>query len=133
MRKARVDLLGRVLNHPELLSASSGEAVARFDVGTTAYGRPSLEEPLTRHRCLAWNRGERNLADLVLENLRRGLSPTWRESHIHSLPSPSGAVGIHGGPRSAMCSFSRTGGGRPAIGSKRAGPAPWGLGEETTA
>ena len=72
MRRARVNLVGRVLNHPQLYFTPSGEGVARFDVGTTVYGPPSLEEPVTRHRCLAWNRGERNLADLVLENLQRG-------------------------------------------------------------
>ena len=86
MSRARVNLLGRVLNDPELYFTPSGEAVARFDVGTTVYGPPSLEEPLTRHRCLAWNRGERNLADLVLENLRRG-AVVYVEGKLHAVPS----------------------------------------------
>jgi single-stranded DNA-binding protein len=86
MRRARVDLLGRVLNDPELYFTPSGEAVARFDVDTTVYGPPSLEEPVTRHRCLAWNRGEHNLADLVLENLQRGAA-VYVEGRLREVPS----------------------------------------------
>ncbi len=72
MRKARIHLLGRVLNDPQLYLTPSGEAVARFEVGTTVHGPPAPEEPASCHLCLAWNRGECNLADLVFENLQRG-------------------------------------------------------------
>jgi single-stranded DNA-binding protein len=86
VRRARVNLLGRVLNDPELYFTPSGEAVVRFDVGTTLYGLPTVEEPVARHRCLVWNRGERNLADLVLENLRRGAA-LYVEGRLQELPA----------------------------------------------
>jgi hypothetical protein len=72
MRSGRVHVLGRVLNDPRLYFTPSGETVARFELGTAFYGPPALGEAVSRHRCLAWNRGERKLADVVVENLQRG-------------------------------------------------------------
>jgi hypothetical protein len=74
------------LNDPELYFTPSGEAVARFEVDTALYGPLSVEEPVARHRCLVWNRGERNLADLVLENLRRG-TVVYVEGRRHAVPT----------------------------------------------
>jgi single-stranded DNA-binding protein len=61
-------LLGRLLADPELHCTPTGERVATFHVTTAAAAPGALE----RWRCLAWNQGERQLADLVVEHLRAG-------------------------------------------------------------
>ncbi len=72
MRSGRVHLLGRLVSDPELYLTPSGEAVALFDLATAVYGPPAPEDVATSHRCLAWNRGELKLANLVLGSLQRG-------------------------------------------------------------
>jgi hypothetical protein len=67
-------LLGRLLADPELHCTPTGERVATFHV-TTAAAAPAVAE---RWRCLAWNQGERQLADLVVEHLRAATLSTWR-------------------------------------------------------
>jgi hypothetical protein len=75
-----------VWNDPQLYLTPSGEAVARFDLGTAAYGPTALGEAATCHRRLAWNRDERNLADLVLENLQSG-AVVYVEGRLRAAPS----------------------------------------------
>jgi single-stranded DNA-binding protein len=61
-------LLGRLLADPELHCTPTGERVATFHVATAA--APSAASDCWC--CLAWDRGERQLADLVVEHLCAG-------------------------------------------------------------
>jgi single-strand DNA-binding protein len=61
-------LLGRLLADPELHCTPTGERVASFHLTTTAVASAAPES----WRCLAWNHGQRQLADLVVEYLRAG-------------------------------------------------------------
>lgn len=85
MKRGRVQLLGRVTNGPEFYVTPSGEAVSRFELGTTVYGPLSAEGPIDRHRCLAWNGGGRRLADIVLDNLKQG-DVIYVEGQLQAVP-----------------------------------------------
>jgi len=69
---ARVQLLGRLLADPELCFTPTGEAAARFELVSSAYGPTEVDEVAMRHLCLAWNQGGRRLADLVVDHLQAG-------------------------------------------------------------
>ncbi|PZR85390.1 MAG: hypothetical protein DLM67_25770 [Candidatus Nephthysia bennettiae] len=85
MKRGRVQLLGWVTNGPEFYLTPSGEAVSRFELGTTVYGPSSAEGPIDRHRCLAWNGGGRRLADLVLDNVKQG-DVVYVEGRLQAVP-----------------------------------------------
>jgi single-stranded DNA-binding protein len=80
--RPRVILLGRLLADPEVYYTPTGDQLARFDLVTTMDATPT--EP---RRCLAWNQGRRNLADLVVDNLRAG-ALVYAEGWLVRRPRP---------------------------------------------
>lgn len=62
-------LLGRLLADPELHCTPTGERVSTFNVATATAAPHGAAESW---RCLAWNQGERQLADLVVDHLHAG-------------------------------------------------------------
>ncbi len=63
-------LLGRLLADPELHCTPTGERVSTFSVATATAAAP--HGAAESWRCLAWNQGERQLADLVVDHLHAG-------------------------------------------------------------
>ena len=71
MSGARVLLLGRLVQEPELSFTPTGEAVASFRLGASS-STLMAESSSGQHHCLAWNQGGRRLADLVVDSLHVG-------------------------------------------------------------
>ncbi|MDQ6900366.1 MAG: single-stranded DNA-binding protein [Candidatus Dormibacteraeota bacterium] len=72
MNRTRVQFLGRLVADPELLFTPTGEGVATFVLAVSPNGPAAGDEDAARHRCIAWNLGDRRLADLVVDHLHAG-------------------------------------------------------------
>src|SRR5690242_20181015 len=71
----RIMLIGRLTHDPELRYTSTGTAACHFAIATNRYGRNAAGEAVEftdYHDIVAWNNGERKLADVCAQFLQRG-------------------------------------------------------------
>ena len=69
-----VFLAGRLTRDPEMRITSSGTAVCNFNVATNSYAMRDGErkELVEYHNCVAWNQGNRKLAEWVANGASKG-------------------------------------------------------------
>ncbi|MFN2465508.1 MAG: single-stranded DNA-binding protein [Candidatus Dormibacteria bacterium] len=68
-------LIGRLTRDPEMRYTPSGAAVTNFSIATNRYGKDAngeRKEFADFHNVVAWNQGNRNLAELCAQFLRKG-------------------------------------------------------------
>ena len=72
----KVTLLGRLTRDPELRYTPSGSGVCNFAIATDRYVGKDEQGQAKRaadfHNCVVWNMGQRKLADLCAQYLKKG-------------------------------------------------------------
>jgi single-strand DNA-binding protein len=68
-------LIGNLGNDPEIRTTTSGNKVAQFSVATTRQWNSAngdKQEKTEWHKCIAWNRGTKGLADIIERFVKKG-------------------------------------------------------------
>jgi single-strand DNA-binding protein len=71
----RATLIGRLTRDPEMRYTPSGAAVTNFSIATNSYGKDAAgerKEYTDFHNIVAWNIGNRHLAELCAQYLKKG-------------------------------------------------------------
>ncbi|MDQ6637964.1 MAG: single-stranded DNA-binding protein [Candidatus Dormibacteraeota bacterium] len=70
----KVMLIGRLTRDPEVRFLPSGQQATNFSIATNRYATTEGErrEFTDYHNCVAWNQGNRKLAEIIGDRLRKG-------------------------------------------------------------